>query len=94
MRASEFLTEAAELIGDRGFAYGAPAINHLRIAKLWSAYLDRAIEPHEVALCMALVKVARLMETPKHMDSYHDAAAYIAIAGEISFIDWDDLDAY
>ena len=38
--------------------------------------------PHDVAVCMALVKVARLMHQHKK-DSYIDMAAYAAIAGEI-----------
>jgi hypothetical protein len=43
---------------------------------------------------MALVKVARLVESPFHEDSYKDCAAYVAIAGQIASTDWDDLDSY
>ena len=93
-RATELLSETAEIVRNRGLVYGSPAVNHLRIAKLWSVYFERAIEPEEVAMCMALVKIARLIESPKHLDSYQDAAAYICIAAEISHVDWDDLDAY
>jgi hypothetical protein len=32
---------------------------------------------------MVAVKIARLVETPTHEDSYIDGAAYMAIAGEI-----------
>ena len=94
MRANDILDEAKDLIADRGKDYGLAALNHLRIAKLWSAYLEREIEPHEVAICMALVKVARLVESPFHEDSYKDCAAYIAIAGQIASTDWSDLDSY
>lgn len=71
--------------GDRRKAYGDPFDNHLRIAKLWSVILDtkEEIQPYQVALCMAALKVARLIETPNHEDSYIDGAAYMAIAGEI-----------
>jgi hypothetical protein len=67
MRANDILDEAKDLIADRGKDYGLAALNHLRIAKLWSAYLERDIEPHEVAICMALVKISRLQEnaTPR-----------------------------
>ena len=34
-------------------------------------------------MCLALVKVARLIETPDHLDSFVDLAAYASIAGEI-----------
>jgi hypothetical protein len=94
MRADDILDEAKEVIADRGKDYGLAALNHLRIAKLWSAYLERDIEPHEVAICMALVKVSRLQETPHHADSYKDGAAYIALAGQIASTDWADLDSY
>lgn len=94
MRAKDILSLASETVTDRGLNYGTPALNHLRIAQLWSAYLERSIEPHEVAICMLLVKVSRIAETPSHSDSYLDMASYAAIAGEISSTDWEDLDAY
>ena len=94
IRATALLNETAEIVRERGLVYGSPSVNHLRIAKLWSVYLERAIEPEQVAMCMALVKIARLIESPKHVDSYADAAAYLAIAAEISNLDWDDLDRY
>ena len=94
IRATSLLNETAEIIKNRGLVYGSPSVNHLRIAKLWSVYLERAVEPEQVAMCMALVKIARLIESPKHVDSYADAAAYLAIAAEISNIDWDDFDNY
>ena len=94
IRATSLLNETAEIIKNRGLVYGSPSVNHLRIAKLWSVYLEKAIEPEQVAMCMALVKIARLIESPKHVDSYADAAAYLAIAAEISNIDWDDFDNY
>jgi hypothetical protein len=40
------------------------------------------IEPHHVAMCMALVKIARSMETGK-VDNYIDGAAYFAISGQL-----------
>jgi hypothetical protein len=94
MRADDILDEAKDLIQDRGKDYGLAALNHLRIAKLWSAYLDHSIEPHEVAICMALVKVSRIQESFLHTDSYKDGAAYFAIAGQIASTDWSDLDSY
>jgi hypothetical protein len=93
--ANELLTESTRLLYDRGLQYGDPTANHIRISQLWSAYLNRGIEPHEVAICMALVKVSRLSEQATHKDSYADAIAYMAIAGHIALTDFDnDLDAY
>jgi hypothetical protein len=95
MIANELLTESTKLLYDRGLQYGDPTANHIRIAQLWSAYLNRGVEPHEVAVCMALVKISRISEQATHRDSYADALAYMAIAGHIALTDFDnDLDAY
>jgi hypothetical protein len=84
MNRGDILKEAARLTSsDRQNQYGDPRINHSRIADLWTTYLETQIEPDQVAICMALVKIARLMET-QSADSYIDLAAYAGIAGEIA----------
>jgi len=60
-------------------------LNHRRIADLWSAYLEIAITPEQVAICQALVKVARSQQSSID-DHYIDGAAYFAIAGELAAI--------
>lgn len=85
MNRGKILDEAKRLTStDRQQTYGDPYINHKRIADLWSAYLETEISPSQVALCLCLVKIARLIETPDHLDSFIDLAAYAAISGEIS----------
>ena len=82
---TEILNEASRLInGERDEIYGTPLVNHQRIALLWQVVLGTEISPAEVAICMALVKVARLVQTPDHEDSFIDATAYMAIAGEVA----------
>ena len=71
--------EVITTLQQRGSVYGHPFYNHKRIAGLWSAYLDFPITPHQAALCMALVKVSRLTETPDHEDSIKDFIAYGAV---------------
>jgi hypothetical protein len=84
MNRGEILQEAARLTAkDRQNIYGDPRTNHCRIADLWTTYLEHEITPQQVAICMALVKVARLMET-ETLDSFIDLAAYAGIAGEIA----------
>jgi hypothetical protein len=84
MNRGEILDEAKRLTHtDRQKNYGSPYVNHKRIADLWSVYLETEITPSQVALCLCLVKVARLIETPDHEDSFIDLAAYASIAGEI-----------
>jgi hypothetical protein len=85
MNRKEILDEANRLThGDRDKNYGTPKVNHERIAALWSVVLETEISAAQVALCMAQVKVARLIESPEHLDSFIDAAAYMAISGEIA----------
>ena len=82
MNAGDFLTEAKAIIQDRGMDYGHPSDNMSRTASLWSAFLEMPITDYQVASCMALVKLARSMETGK-IDNYIDGAAYFAIAGQL-----------
>lgn len=82
MKAGDFLTEAKAIIQDRGMDYGHPTDNMQRTARLWSAYLEVPIMDYQVANCMALVKLARSMESGK-VDTYIDFAAYAAIAGTL-----------
>jgi hypothetical protein len=87
MNRGDILQEAARLTAkDRQKIYGDPRTNHCRIADLWTIYLGNEVTPQQVAICMALVKIARLMET-ETADSFVDLAAYAAIAGEIATFD-------
>ena len=74
------------LTGQRQQDYGDKVVNHRNIADLWSSYLNKKISPHDVAICMLLVKVARL-KNRKTKDCYVDMAGYAAIAGEINDTD-------
>jgi hypothetical protein len=82
MNAGDYLNEARAIIQDRGLDYGHPTDNMSRTASLWSAYLEVPLRPDQVAMCLALVKVARSMETGK-VDNYIDGAAYFAISGQL-----------
>ena len=83
MICQKILQEAEKLVsGDRQEDYGDKLTNHENIAALWSIFLRKKLTAHDVAMCMALVKVARLMHAHK-TDSYIDLAAYAAIAAEI-----------
>jgi hypothetical protein len=82
MNANDFLNEARATIQDRGMDYGHPTDNMSRTASLWSAYLEMPVTDYQVAMCLALVKVARSMETSK-VDNYIDGSAYFAISGQL-----------
>lgn len=68
--------------GQRQEDYGDKLQNFSQIAMLWQGYLapklqhNAAITPEDVALCMILVKMARLAKSPDHKDSVLDIAGY------------------
>jgi hypothetical protein len=71
------LTKAEEIInGERAKDYGSTLDNFGRIAKLWSVILGVEVTPEQHILCMVAVKMARLCNSPKHMDSIVDIAGY------------------
>lgn len=83
MKSKEYLENTIKIIGgDRADDYGDKLINHQNIAGLWSAFLGYEVTAHDVAICMMLVKVARLKHNHTK-DCYIDMAGYAAIAGEI-----------
>ena len=64
--------------------------NHEQIAEFWNIYLDDKIKTNvaaitcdDVATMMALLKISRSTQGEVNMDDYIDAAAYMAIAGEL-----------
>ena len=86
MKSNQILNQASVLVqGQREKDYGDKTENHSNIARLWSAYLDIKIEAHDVAIMMALLKMARTKLGEVSKDTYIDMSAYSAIAGEIKF---------
>lgn len=63
--------------GDRRRDYGSPLVNHIRIAIMWSVYLQKRISPIDVAYLMDLMKAAREIQTSK-FDNAVDTAGYMA----------------
>ena len=86
-KTKEILEQTIRIVtGQRQQDYGDKVVNHRNIADLWSSYLNKKLSPHDVAICMLLVKVARL-KNRKTKDCYVDMAGYAAIAGEINDTD-------
>lgn len=92
---ADMLREAAKVIEDRHKTYGPPTKNFENIARLWNAfalgcanaknvdYVIPEFSAADVAIMMALVKIARLAETPDHVDSWTDIAGYAACGREV-----------
>jgi hypothetical protein len=84
----KILQEAEQLVsGARQEEYGPPTQSFSRIALTMTALGFRApgggnIMPHDVALLMICVKLARLVNSPEAMDSWTDVAGYAALGAE------------
>lgn len=78
------LKAAAECVcGSREEDYGSPEDNFAVIAALWTAYTGADVMPKDVAMMMALLKIARAKAGSKP-DTYIDLAGYAACGAEIS----------
>lgn len=85
MYRKEILAKAAECVtGHRVDEYGQPEDSFGTIARLWTAYNGCEYTAHDVAMMMALLKVARISTGHGGVDSYIDLAGYAACAGEIA----------
>ena len=79
------LREAEKCVcGKREQDYGTPEDNFGRIAEFWTTYMGVEFGPVDVAIMMALLKVARISENLQHMDSWVDGCGYLACGGEIA----------
>lgn len=84
MNRLETLKAAAECVcGSREEDYGSPEDNFAVIASLWTAYTGTDVTPKDVAMMMALLKIARAKAGSKP-DTYVDLAGYAACGAEIS----------
>ncbi len=84
MKHAEILQTATDLYKDRGLSYGHPTDNMARAAGLISAYLEMPITDYQVAVILALVKIARSIEDAQKIDTWIDGASYLAIAGQLA----------
>jgi hypothetical protein len=86
MKRADILATASEYVTqDRAATHGDAEDNFRRIADLWNAYLGvNTISAVDVAVMLALLKVARIKSNPTHADNWIDIAGYAACGGEIA----------
>ena len=83
MTRKECLDEAAKcVLQDRNSSYGGPEDSFGVIANFWSVYLGKKVYPHDVAMMMSLLKIARITATKDDADGYVDLAGYAACGAE------------
>ena len=85
MNRATCLKKADECVnGKREQDYGSPESNFLKIADLWSAYYGAPFSANDVAMLMALLKIARIQTGTATEDSFVDLAGYAACGCEIA----------
>lgn len=95
MTREEVLIKAKQCVcGQREQDYGTPESNFGLIADLWNDYLfpslnenKNVISPTDVAMMMALLKIARIRNGGGTGDSFVDLAGYAACGGELNSIE-------
>jgi Domain of unknown function (DUF6378) len=85
MRAADICDRAADLLGgDRWRQRGEVRTSHTRNASLRLAYRGHPITPHDVALMMLLLRVARAAEKTFNLENYVGVAGHAGIAAELA----------
>lgn len=72
---------------DRAQDHGEINAGFERTAAIWSVILGVKVCEHQVALCMAGLKISRATMNPAHNDNYVDLAGYAGIAGALANLD-------
>jgi hypothetical protein len=82
---TEILDTAKQYITkDRAATHGDMEENLTTIAELWGVYLERHVDPSDVAVMMTMLKIARIKSNPRNADNWLDACGYMACGGELS----------
>ena len=84
MDRTDILKKAIDIVnGQREQDYGRPENSFRTIAQLWGIYTGSDFTPQNVAMMLALVKVARIASGRHHLDNYVDLGGYASLAGEL-----------
>ena len=82
MKRADILRAAEKCVcGQREQDYGSPENNFEIIAGFWTAYKGVPFTPNDVAMMMALLKIARIKSGGGTTDSFVDLAGYAAWGG-------------
>ena len=85
MKRAEVLRLAEKCVcGGRDGDYGTPEDNFGTIAKLWTIYHGTTFTAKDVAMMMALLKIARIRNGHYSADSYVDLAGRRIITSKIA----------
>ena len=88
---NDWIEDAQSTLNDRGFEYGDPRHNLLRIYKLCRTFGIQLRDPADLALVFIATKLSRMVESPGREDSYFDLIGYAAILARTRFTDWSEF---
>lgn len=93
---SEWIDAATDTLFARGFEYGDPRDNLLRIFKICRTLGVQLRDPSDLALVFIATKLSRMVESPQREDSYLDLIGYSSLLAYTRFVGdgWNDLDTY
>ena len=93
---SEWIDAATDTLFARGFEYGDPRDNLLRIFKICRTLGVQFRDPSDLALVFIATKLSRMVESPQREDSYLDLIGYSSLLAYTRFVGdgWNDLDTY
>jgi hypothetical protein len=92
---NDWLDEARNTLEDRGYEYGDPRSNLLRIYKIARQLGVQLRDPSDVATVFIATKLSRMVASPMREDSYLDLIGYSGILALCRFSspeDWDDVE--
>lgn len=77
--------EAVEKVfGERQEDYGHPADDFKRSAAAINALYGTNFQPHDIPVLMSLMKLSRLVQSPRHRDSWVDMVGYALTAERVA----------
>ena len=83
--AGRLAAQISDIVSSRGGNYGPPEDNFANIADFWRTWVktkhgvDLKFDRADVGAMSALIKIARLGQTPSHEDSALDGAIYLML---------------
>jgi hypothetical protein len=84
MKAEELLEQAAGVVARRRSTYGQPIELFEHVARRWSLVLGVEVTAAQAVLCLIDLKLARLTQDPRHLDSITDIAGYAGCLAEVA----------
>jgi hypothetical protein len=90
MNYSELMTEAATIYNDRHTTYGDMQTIMERISQISSMISGIHLTPHDIALVLLSVKLARMGSNRTNKENYVDGINYFAFAGALVDTDYQN----